>query len=260
VIEEALNQKIAAEAARAEIEAKVQSMKAACDESAAKRDRAAADVLAAQARVGVANANRDQVRAMLQYAKLTAPYDGVITKRNVHTGGYVTGKAGEPPLLIIARDDKLRVTVDVSEKDVRFLKPDSMVEVDLDALPGRKITERATRFAPVLGAGKKVRLEIHIPNPDGSLYPGMYGHAVVVLEQKKAALTLPATCLSTDEMGPFVFTVSEGTAHKQHVLLGINDSKKVEIASGLSDAEPVIAAGKDAVHDGKAIAYREISK
>jgi RND family efflux transporter MFP subunit len=257
VIAEALLQKSAAEAAQAEIEAKVQSMQAARDESAAKRDKARADVLAAQARIGVAHANRDYVKAMLQYAKLTAPYDGVITKLNVHTGAFVTGKAGESPLLTIVRDDKLRVTVDVSEKDVRFLKPDTVVEVDLDALPGRKFAWKISRFAPVLGTGRKVRLEVHIPNTEGGLYPGMYGHAVVVLEHKKGALTLPATCLSTDEKGPFVFTVTEGKARKQRVVLGINDGKKVEIASGLSGTEEVISSGKDTIREGQFVTARQ---
>ena len=259
VIEEALYQKDAAEAARAEIEAKVQSMKAARDESAAKRDKAAAAVLAAQARTGVAEANRDQAKAMLQYAKLTAPYDGVVTKRSIHTGAYLTGKGGEQPLLSIARIDKLRVTVDVPEKDVRFLKPNIVVEVDLDAIPGQKFAWKTTRFAPLLGGGKKVRVEAHVDNLDGNLYPGMYGHAVVVLEHRKGALTVPSICLSTDDKSSFLYTVADGRAKKQRVTLGINDGKKAEIISGLSGAEEVISTGKDAVHDGQSVAARETS-
>ena len=258
-IEEALYQSRAAEAARAEIEAKVESMRAARDESAAKLDKAAAAVIAAQARIGVAEANRDQAKAMLQYAKLTAPYDGVVTKRNIHTGAYLTGKGGEQPLLSIVRTDKLRVAVDVPEKDARFLKPDCVVEVDLDALPGQKLAWKITRFAPVLGAGKKVRVEVHVDNLDGNLYPGMYGHAVVILEHKPGTLTVPATCLSTDDKGSFVFTVADGRARKQRVGLGINDGKKVEIISGLSGSEEVISTGKDAVHEGQAIEARETS-
>jgi RND family efflux transporter MFP subunit len=256
VIEEALYRKNAAEAARAEIEAKVESMRAARDESAAKRDKAASAVLAAQARMGVAGANRDQAKAVLQYTTLTAPYEGVVTRRNIHTGAYLTGKGGEQPLLNIARTDKLRVAVDIPEKDVRFLKPDRVVEVGLDALPGQKFTWKITRFAPVLGAGKKVRVEAHVDNPDGNLYPGMYGHAVVVLEHKNGALTVPSTCLSTDDKGSFVYTVADGKAQKRHVTLGINDGKNAEIVSGLTGAEEVISSGKDAVHDGQPVAAR----
>jgi multidrug efflux system membrane fusion protein len=88
----------------------------------------------------------------------------------------------------------------------------------------------------------------------------MYGHAVVVLEHEKGALTLPTTCLSTDEKGPFVFTVTEGKARKQRVVLGINDGKKVEIVSGLSGSEEVVSSGKDAIHDGQAIAAKSASE
>jgi RND family efflux transporter MFP subunit len=243
----------AAQAMRGEVEAKVLSMKAARDESAVKRDKAEADVAAAKARIPVAEANRDQVRAMLQYAKLTAPYDGVITKLNVHTGAYITDRVGQQPLFTIVRTDKLRVTVDVPERDVRFLKAENVVQVDLDALPGKKFACEISRFAPVLGAGKKVRVEVHIPNADGALYPGMYGHAVVVLEHKKRALTVPTTCLSTDEKGPFVFTVVDGKAKQQHVGVGINDGRKAEITSGLTGGEEIIAAGKDLVHDDQSV-------
>jgi len=252
-MEETLYELRAAEAARTEVDAKVQSIQAARDESAAKRDKAEADVLAAKARVTVAEANRDQAKAMLQYARLTAPYDGVITRRNIHTGAYVTGKGGEQPLLTIVRTDKLRVTVNIPEKDVRFLKQDIEVEADLDALPGRKFAWTLSRFAPVLGAGKKVRGEVHVPNLDGSLYPGMYGHAVVVLENKKGSLTVPSTCLSTDDKGPFVFTVVEGTARKRPVTLGINDGRKAEIISGLDGTEQVISSGKDLIRAGQAV-------
>jgi RND family efflux transporter MFP subunit len=253
-VEEAEYQYEAAMTASAEIEAKIQSMQAARDESAAKRDKAEADVAAAQAGVGVAVANRDQARAMLGYAKLTAPYDGVVTKRNVHTGAYINDKTGQQPLLTLMRTDKLRVAIDVSEKDVRFLNPDNLVHVDLDAFPGKKITWKIGRFAPVLGAGKKARLEIHISNPDGVLYPGMYGHAVVTLEEKKAALTIPSTCLNNDDKGLFVYTVIDGKAAPQRVTIGINDGRKVEIITGLSGGEDLIAGGKDLVRPGQAVA------
>jgi len=259
-VDEAQMQVEAAKASKAEVEAKIQSMQAARDESAAKRDKAAADVLAAKARVGLAEANRDQVKAMLQYAKLTAPYDGVVIRRNVHTGAYVTGKGGEQPLLTVVRTDKLRVAVDVSEKDVRFLKADTVVEADLDALPGQKFGWQVSRFAPVLGAGKKVRLEVHVPNPDGKLYPGMYGRAVVVLERRNGALTLPTTCLSTDDKGQFVFTLVDGRASKQRVLVGINDGKKAEIISSLSGSEEVIATGKDSVQEGQPVMLRAVGQ
>ena len=85
-------------------------------ESEAKRNKANADIVAAKARVQVAQAEQGRVAALLEYTKIRAPYDGVITSRNVHTGHYLTGAAVKP-LFVIARTDLMRIIVDVPEAD-----------------------------------------------------------------------------------------------------------------------------------------------
>src|SRR5262249_38098177 len=158
----------------------------------------------------VARADRDQVQEMLQYTKIVAPYDGVVIKRNLHTGAFINPKSGEQPLLTVMRTDKLRLIVDIPEKDARFLSKDNTVRVDLDALPGTLFSWKISRLAPVLGSGKKVRVEVEVPNPTGTLYPGMYGHASVILQEKPGALTVPVTCLGRDAKGAFVWLVADG--------------------------------------------------
>jgi RND family efflux transporter MFP subunit len=252
-LEETRYQLKAAEAARLEVDAKVQSMQAARDESAAKRDKADADILAAQARQGVAEAARDLEKAMMQYTRVIAPYRGVVTKRNVHTGAFITAKNGEPPLLTVVRTDKLRVLVDVSEKDLRFLHKNDIVQVQLDALPGESFQWKITRFAPVLGSGKKVRAEVDLDNPTGKFFPGMYGKAAVVLEDKPNALTVPVATLASDAKGSFVWLVVEGKAKKQYVTLGINTGKEAEVTKGLTDKDKIVIATKQALRDGMAV-------
>jgi multidrug efflux pump subunit AcrA (membrane-fusion protein) len=251
--DETLNQFKAAEAAVDEIEAKVKSAKAALDESKAKQGKAQADVSVAEAQVQVAKAERDQVAALLQYTRIVAPYDGVVTRRNLHTGAFINTGRNELPVLSVMRTDKLRVVVDVPEKDVRYLNKEAMIRADLDALPGKKFTWNVTRLAPLLGSGKKVRVEAEIPNRDGTLYPGMYGHAAVILEDKRNALTVPPTALSTDPKGTFVWVVLDGKAHRQGVTTGLNDGKRVEILSGLSGTHEVINSGKNALREGQAV-------
>ena len=251
--DETLNQFKAAQAAVDEIEAKVKSAKAVLDESKAKQGKAQADVGVAEAQGQVAKAERDQVEALLQYTKIAAPYDGVVTRRNLHTGAFINTGRNELPVLSVMRTDKLRVVVDVPEKDVRYLTKESMIRADLDALPGKKFTWKITRLAPLLGSGKKVRVEADIPNPDGTLYPGMYGHASVILEDKPNALTLPATALATDPKETFVWVIWDGKAHRQGVTTGLNDGKKIEILSGLSGTEEVINSGQNALREGQPV-------
>jgi RND family efflux transporter MFP subunit len=251
--DETLNQFKAAEAAVDEVEARIKSAMAALDESKAKQDKAQADVNVAAAQQQVAMAERDQVEALLQYAQIVAPYDGVVTRRNLHTGAFINTGRNDLPLLTVMRIDKLRVVVDVPEKDVRYLDKDTLIEADLDALPGRKFTWKITRLAPVLGSGKKVRVEAEILNPDGTLYPGMYGHASVILEDKPNALTVPASCLVSDPRGSFVWLVADGKAHRQGVTTGVNDGKTVEVGSGLHGTEEVICGGKNDLREGQSV-------
>ena len=253
ILDETLKEFKASEAALAEAEAKIKLTHAALDANKAERDKAQADVSVAEANLLVAKADRDQVEAMLQYTSVVAPYDGVVTKRNLHTGAFIGSKPGEQPLLTIVRTDILRVVVDVPEKDVRYLGKDNRVVVDLDALPGKKFEWKITRLAPVLGAGKKARVEADIPNPDGTLYPGMYGHAAVILEEKPQALTVPAACLSSDDKGSFVWVAMNGTARQKRVAIGLSDGSKAEITSGLTDAEEVICNAKGTLRDGQPV-------
>jgi RND family efflux transporter MFP subunit len=248
----------AAKATAVEVEAKIKAAEAMRDESAAKRDKAGAEVGAANARLQVARADHDRVKAQLDYTRVVAPYDGVVTRRNLHSGAFLSNKNGErPPIFTVMRTDRLRIIVDIAEKDVRFLDvqhPEQhLVQVTLDALPGKQFVWPLKRFAPVLGGGKKVRAEIEIPNPDKVFFPGMYGHAAVILETKKQALTVPAVCLSSDASGAFVWLVVDGQAKQQRVTIGLNDGKKAELPTGLTGTEQIITSGKEALREGQAV-------
>lgn len=251
--EETLHQLKVAQAAVEEVEAKVTAAQAARDVSQAMQDKAQADVGEAEAQLQVAKANRAQTEVLLQYARIVAPYDGVVTRRNLHTGAFLHAKGSEPPLLTVMRTEKLRLVVDVPEKDVPYLDKDDYVHVALDALPGKPFTCKISRLAPVLGAGKKVRVEADLPNPEGLLYPGMYGHAAVILEDKPEALTLPATCVGSDDKGSYVLCVVDGKVQHRTVTIGLNDGKKVEILSGLRDQEEILASGKQLLREGQPV-------
>jgi RND family efflux transporter MFP subunit len=224
--------------------------------SKAKWDMSKADVGVKEANVQVARADRDQVEVMTRYTRVVAPFDGVVTRRHLHTGAFVSSRAGEVPILTVVRTDLLRVVVDVPEKDVPYLDKEDKVVADLDARPGRKFEWKVTRMAPVLGPGKKVRVEVDVPNPGGVLYPGMYGHATVVLEERPGALTLPSSCVVRDEKGAFVWLAVDGKARRQRVTVGLNDGKKAEITSGLGGTEEVISGSKEALRDGQPVSTR----
>jgi len=120
-------------------------------------------------------------------------------------------------------------------------------------LPGTNLKWRIARLAPVLGPGWKVRAEIHIKNEDGRLYPGMYGRASVVLEDRPGALTVPVAALANDSTGACVYCVADGMTKRLPLTIGLNDGRKVEITSGLTGKEEIISAGKASIRDGQPV-------
>lgn len=223
--------------------------------STAKRDVARADVGVKEAKLEVAREHRDHVKTLLGYARIETPYDAVVIGRHLHTGAFIGGKAGEQPLFTVARTDVLRVVVDVPEKEVRYLDKGDKVVIDLDAMPGQKFEWKITRLAPVLGQGKKARVEVDLPNTEGTLYPGMYGRVAVFLEEKPHGLSVPVSCLGSDGEGSFVWLVVGGKSRRQRVQVGIQDGDRVEVVSGLTGAEEVIRGG-DGLEDGQPVLAR----
>jgi HlyD family secretion protein len=234
----------------------VEETRFAFEAGKAKRDMARADVGVKEAAVRVATADRDRVAALLEYTRIVAPYDGVITRRYLHTGAFISPKGGEQPLLAVVRTDLLRVMADVPEKEVPYLDRDGRVIVALDARPGTKCEWKITRMAPVLGPGKKVRVEADVPNPDGVFYPGMYGHATVVLRERRGVLAVPSSCLGRDDDGAFVWLAANGKARRQRVTVGLDDGRKAEITSGLAGTEEVICGGQEALREGQSVSPR----
>ncbi len=257
VVEEKQFQLESAEAARNEAAAGIQAMEAALLSSRAKLTRARADLKSAESGVGVAQADADKAAAVVEYSILRAPYNCVVTQRNIHTGAFVDARADRRPLFQVARTDLLRVVLDIPEKDAPFLGAGRSVQVDLDAIPGTHFHWKITRFAPVLGPGKKVRAEIQVENPEGKFFPGMYGHASVVLEERPGSLTLPISCLGRDAGGSFVFCVQDGRAKRVPVTIGLTDARKAEVTAGLTGSEVVVSSGKDLLKDGQEVVVAE---
>jgi RND family efflux transporter MFP subunit len=243
----------AARAGEEEAAAKIVSARAAHAESLKKEDKAQADRQAALA-------NLNYSIAMFDYSRVAAPYPGVIRERYLHTGAFVNPGSRSQPIFKIARTDRLRVVVDIPEKDAPFLRKDkpNKVLIKFDALPDLPAKDRdfewpITKFAPVLGAGKKVRAEIHVANPTGLLMPGMYGRATVILEEKPRAITISTACLNVDAGGPYVYKVVANKAVRQKVTLGLNDGQRFEIVAGLTEKDEIVSRGKDTLQDGQPV-------
>lgn len=176
-VDEVRARSLAAQAAHDASLGKYEATKAAIAENVAKVDHADAGVQVAEANLVVAEVGLQRAQAGLQSSQLLAPFDGVVTSRNVDVGTFAqaAGQGNTAPLLTIARTDVVRIVAQVPEADIAKFGANAMATIEIDALPGKKFEGKVSRVAPALDpATRTLRAEIDLRN-DGTILPGMSG-------------------------------------------------------------------------------------
>jgi len=211
----------------------------------------------------VASAELQRTRTLLAYARITAPFAGVITARFVDPGAFIpAATAGTPvqntALVTLMDFSRLRVQVFVPEAEVPFIRTGLPVEVTVEELPGRTFSGSVTRFAYALDEATKTMLtEIELPNPTGDLRPGMYASVQLQVERKSDALLIPVAALMVEKAGSFVFVASGGKARRSPVRTGFRDGVNVEILEGLAPDQAIVVTGSGTLSDGQAVTTSE---
>src|SRR6266545_451608 len=145
----------------------------------AKIEQARADILEAEAQVEIARADVERAQVLVRFATITSPYDGIITQRSLFLGDFVrsaTGSSAQGPLLTVERTDRMRVIVQIPDRDVPYADPGDAAVVEIDALPGKKFAAKISRIAGSEDPQTRLmRVEIDLPNPTGKIRQGMYG-------------------------------------------------------------------------------------
>jgi multidrug efflux pump subunit AcrA (membrane-fusion protein) len=231
--EELLHQYKSAEGIVGEVEAKIKKAIAARDESAAKREKAAADVEFALVRIQVAEATEKYAKSMLDYRQIRAPFNGVVVQRNVHRGHLVkpsqTGEGGDA-LFTLVRMDIMRVFVDVPETDAVHIKEGHPVLLRIQAHQNREIETAVTRISWAFDTtARTLRAEIDLANDKLDLRPGMYAYASIPIAYKDVWTVPEAALLQRGEEGAFLFLAKEGKARLTAVRQGIRAGGHVQI-------------------------------
>ena len=248
----------AAEAAERTAHLTVRTAKAKLAGAAAKIEQARVDVAEAEASVRVAAARLARARVDLGYARVVAPFDGVVTRRNFHPGSFIRSASdgGQPPLLTVTRVDLMRVVVRVPDRDVVLAGPGDPATLTIDGLEGRTFRGVVSRVASSEDpTTRTMRLEIDLPNPDGLLREGMYGRASIGLEPPSRRLTVPVACV-LDRSGKgrgVVQVVREGKVRRVGVRLGADNGTLVEVDTGLGPDDVVILRSSLPLDEGMAV-------
>lgn len=218
---------------------------------------------AARSKADVAKANLERTDTLLAFAKITAPFSGVITKRMVDPGAFIpaatSGSAAQNAALFTLMDfSKVRVQVAVPESEVPFIQNGLAVKITVEELPGRSFEGTITRYAQALDDATKTMLaEIELPNPKTDLRPGMYATIRIIVERKPDTLVIPTDALVIEKTRNSVFTVADNKAKRLTVKTGFNDAGQVEILEGVNLNQPVILVGKQVLTDGQPVTVAE---
>jgi len=243
--------------------------------SKARLEMARADVGVKEAQHEVARKNRDYAQTMLQYARIVAPFDGIVTKRSVDQGQFVqpaTGTRGDV-LFVVARTDIMRIFVEVPEIDAHWVTEGMPARVRIQALRGAELAGTVTRTSWSLDrTTRTLTAAIDMPNPQGKLRPGMYAYATITGERPDV-LTVPASAVITQGdvtqgYQSFCYLIQDSKVRRTAVEVGDRDGQRIEVlrkqVAAPATAEParwesftgeetIVASDLTALNDGQSV-------
>lgn len=227
-------------------------------DSVAKQDvdNAVQDEAAKGATVKSAQANVSRLQQLVGYEKVYAPFDGVITARNVDVGALVDAdtNTAAKELFHLASTTTLRVYVNVPEVYSRSATPGVTALLTLTEFPGRQFKGTIVRNADAIDINSRTLLvEVDVRNPTGELLPGSYVSVHLKMPSKIQAVVIPANALLFRSEGLRVGIVRAGRTFLQPVLLGRDFGNTVEVVSGVSSKDAVIVNPSDSIVSGQQV-------
>jgi len=216
-------------------------------------DQAVSTFNATKATVDSNVANVRRLEQLQGFEKIYAPFDGVITARNVDIGVLINAGASAPAqeMFHMAAIQRLRVFVAVPELYSRAARPGSSATLTLEEFPGRPFHGTLVRTANAIDlASRTLNVEVDVDNAGGELLPGSYVFVHLALPKQIASVTVPASTLLFRAEGLNVAVVRDGQAQLVPVTIGRDDGAVVEIRSGLQPTDQVIVGPSDSLTSG----------
>ena len=217
---------------------------------------AAQDIENAEAAMKVAVAALDIATTRLDYARITAPFSGTITKKFLDPGAVVSALTST--LFTLMDPDRMKIIINILEQDIPRVTMGLEASVSVDAFPGKKFTGTVSKFSQAVDLSTRtMAVEVDIPNPGHLLAPGMFATVSLNVGQKNDALTLPTQALLKDDQGLYVYIARQDTARRARVTAGTEQNSRTEILSGLEGTEDVITTGQQFVRNNGQVAVQK---
>ena len=187
-------------------------------------------------------AQQAQIKVLEQdkaYQRVVAPFDGVITQRNIDNGSLV--QSGSTFMFTLMHADVIRTQVFVPQDEAFGVEPGVEAVIRVPEIPGRAFPGKVTRIATALQPGSRTLLtEIDVPNPDGALQPGIYCTVELRIPRRTPSVIIPADAIIFDENGLHVAVVEDGAVHLRKISIARDFGKEVEVHDGVKPGDQVV--------------------
>jgi RND family efflux transporter MFP subunit len=210
--------------------------------------------------VAAAEASLARLERLKGYQTVRAPFEGVITLRNVDAGALVS--SGNTLLFRIAQTRTLRTYVNVPQAYANSVREGQPARLTVADLPGREFPGTVARSAKALDpASRTLLVEIHVPNSGAGLLPGMYARVDLISGRRDAPLLVPSDALIVRAEGTSVATVRDNKVRIHKIEVGRDYGDRIEVLNGVEEGDLVIPNPGDVAHEGLAVeAVRAASK
>jgi RND family efflux transporter MFP subunit len=201
--------------------------------------------------IKAAQAQVQSVRDLEQYLTLKAPFDGIITERNIHPGALVGPGNGSTPLLRLHQVSRLRLVVAVPEALVGAMVKGARVAFTVPAYPGETFYGTANLVAHDLDEKTRtMAVELDVKNADLRLSAGMYPEVQWPVRRPQPSLLVPPTAIVTTTERTFVVRVTNGVAQWVNVSRGARVGDLIEVFGALKEGDTIVRRGTDEIREG----------
>lgn len=217
----------------------------------AESEAAAANVASVLEARRAAEANLNRLEELKSFSKLPAPFDGIITYRNPDIGTLISAGAGQREMFRVADISTIRVFVNVPQAYVNDVRPGIPAKLRIDDL-NRTLDVKVGGIANALDMTTRTMLAvIRIPNPDGSLMPGMFSKVLLKLPNPPSILAVPADTVVSRNEGTFVAVVQpDRRVQFKKISISRDTGVSVEVNQGVNEGDILVMNPNDEIRDG----------
>jgi multidrug efflux pump subunit AcrA (membrane-fusion protein) len=240
---------------------------------------AEANVKAAQNTVSANKANVDRLLHLQSYERVTAPFNGIVTARNIDVGSLIsvsggglgsgvtgaalpaTGTSQGGEMFRVANIDRLRLFISVPEVYAPYVAMGETVNCYFDSVSPTPFEGKVTRTANAVDPNTRTLLtEVQVPNPKGALLPGMFTRAVFVNLRAEPPIIVPSDAVIARANGLSIALVQDGVVHLRKLSIGRDYGAQTEVLSGVNPGDLVIVNPTDAAQEGAKVTAHELQQ